>query len=30
MFNFVDFQSLNFGILEGTVARGHAVQYASP
>lgn len=30
MFNFVDFQSLNFGTLEGTVARGHAVQYASP
>lgn len=30
MFNFVDFQSLNFSVLEGTVARGHAVQYASP
>ncbi|HYG63842.1 MAG TPA: PPC domain-containing protein [Thermoanaerobaculia bacterium] len=30
MFNFVDFQSLNFGVLEGIVARGHAVQYASP
>ncbi len=30
MFNFVDFQSLNFSVLEGTVARGHAVKYASP
>ncbi|HEX2225186.1 MAG TPA: zinc-dependent metalloprotease family protein [Thermoanaerobaculia bacterium] len=30
MFNFVDFQSLNFSVLEGIVARGHAVQYASP
>ena len=30
MFNFVDFQSLNFSVLEGAVARGHAVQYASP
>lgn len=30
MFNFVDFQSLNFSLFEGTVARGHAVQYASP
>lgn len=30
MFNFVDFQSLNFSVFEGTVARGHAVQYASP
>ena len=30
MFNFVDFQSLNFSIFEGIVARGHSVQYASP
>ncbi|HEX6899796.1 MAG TPA: zinc-dependent metalloprotease family protein [Thermoanaerobaculia bacterium] len=30
MFNFVDFQSLNFSLLEGAVARGHAVQHASP
>ncbi len=30
MFNFVDFQSLNFGILEGVTVRGHAVNYASP
>jgi hypothetical protein len=30
MFNFVDFQSLNFSVLEGSVARGHAVKYASP
>jgi hypothetical protein len=30
MFNFVDFQSLNFSVLNGTVVRGHAVQYASP
>jgi hypothetical protein len=30
MFNFVDFQSLNFSTLNGTVVRGHAVQYASP
>lgn len=30
MFNFVDFQSLNFSVFEGTVARGHAVKYASP
>lgn len=30
MFNFVDFQSLNFSVLEGAVARGHAVKYASP
>lgn len=30
MFNFVDFQSLNFGLLEASVARGHAVQYAKP
>lgn len=30
MFNFVDFQSLNFGILEAAAVRGHAVQYASP
>lgn len=30
MFNFVDFQSLNFSLLEGAAARGHAVQYASP
>ena len=30
MFNFVDFQSLNFGTLEGITVRGHAVKYASP
>lgn len=30
MFNFVEIQSVNFGILEGLVARGHAVQFASP
>lgn len=30
MFNFVDFQSLNFSLLEGAVVRGHSVQYASP
>ncbi|HEY9422939.1 MAG TPA: zinc-dependent metalloprotease family protein [Thermoanaerobaculia bacterium] len=30
MFNFVDFQSLNFSVLEGAVARGHAVKYAKP
>lgn len=30
MFNFVDFQSLNFSVLNGTVVRGHAVQHASP
>ncbi len=30
MFNFVDFQSLNFSVLNGAVVRGHAVQYASP
>jgi hypothetical protein len=30
MFNYVDFQSLNFSTLEGAVVRGHSVQYASP
>lgn len=30
MFNFVDFQSLNFSQLNRAVVRGHAVQYASP
>lgn len=30
MFNFVELQSLNFGLLEGLVARGHAVQFAAP
>jgi hypothetical protein len=30
MFNFVDFQSLNFSQVNGAVVRGHAVQYASP
>lgn len=30
MFNFVDFQSLNFAQLNGAVVRGHAVQHASP
>ncbi len=30
MFNYIDFQSLNFGTLEGTTVRGHAVKYASP
>lgn len=30
MFNFVDLQSLNFGILERLTVRGHAVKYASP
>jgi hypothetical protein len=30
MFNFVDFQSLNFSQLNGAVVRGHAVQHASP
>jgi hypothetical protein len=30
MFNFVEIQSINFGLLEGLVARGHAVQFASP
>jgi hypothetical protein len=30
MFNFVDFQSLNFSQVNGPVVRGHAVQYASP
>ena len=30
MFNFVDFQSLNFSAVNGGVVRGHAVEYASP
>lgn len=30
MFNFVDFQSLNFAQLNGAVVRGHAVEHASP
>jgi len=30
MFNFVDFQSLNFSQINGPVVRGHAVQYAAP
>jgi len=30
MFNYVEVQSLNFGLLEGAVARGHAVQFAAP
>lgn len=30
MFNFVDFQSLNFALLNTTVVRGHAVEFASP
>lgn len=30
MFNYVELQSLNFGTLEGAVARGHAVQFAAP
>lgn len=30
MFNFVDFQSLNFSQVNTVVVRGHAVQYASP
>jgi hypothetical protein len=30
MFNYVELQSLNFSVLEGAVARGHAVQFASP
>lgn len=30
MFNFVDFQSLNFSQVNNTVVRGHAVDYASP
>lgn len=30
MFNFVDFQSLNFAQLDGAVVRGHAVKHASP
>jgi hypothetical protein len=30
MFNFVDFQSLNFSQVNKAVVRGHAVQYASP
>ncbi len=30
MFNFVDFQSLNFSVVDGPVVRGHAVQFASP
>jgi hypothetical protein len=30
MFNYIDFQSLNFGTLEGVTVRGHAFQYAKP
>lgn len=30
MFNFVDFQSINFSTLNQTVVRGHAVGYARP
>ena len=30
MFNFVDFQSLNFSQVNGPIVRGHAVNYASP
>jgi Metallo-peptidase family M12B Reprolysin-like len=30
MFNFVDFQSLNFSQVNRAVVRGHAVQYATP
>jgi reprolysin-like metallo-peptidase family M12B len=30
MFNFVDFESLNFSVLNSAVVRGHAVQYATP
>ena len=30
MFNFVDFQSIHFSTLNGTVVRGHAVDFASP
>jgi hypothetical protein len=30
MFNFVDFQSLNFSQVNHAVVRGHAVEYASP
>jgi hypothetical protein len=30
MFNFVDFQSLNFSQVDGPVVRGHSVKYASP
>lgn len=30
MTNFVDFQSLNFSVLEGAAVRGHAVRFASP
>ena len=30
MFNFVDFQSLNFSLLEGATVRGHAVRFAAP
>jgi hypothetical protein len=30
MFNFVDFQSLNFALVNTTVVRGHAVEFASP
>jgi predicted Zn-dependent protease len=29
MTNFVDFQSLNFSVIEGAVVRGHALDYAS-
>lgn len=30
MFNFVDFQSINFSLLNQAVVRGHAVKYARP
>ena len=30
MFNYVDFQSLNFSIDEGATVRGHALKHASP
>ena len=30
MFNFVDFQSINFSTLNQAVVRGHAVQFAAP
>lgn len=30
MFNFVDFQSLNFSVVNSAVVRGHAVNYAAP
>jgi hypothetical protein len=30
MFNFVDFQAINFSSLNAVVVRGHAVDFASP